>query len=64
MPLGILEKLISILFGLAITALGASIDLRKIFNQEYVAIFIGMTFSFVSLVSVTFLIFILGLNVL
>ena len=60
----ILEKLISILFGLALTALGASIDLRKIFNQGYVAIFIGMTFSFVSLVSVTFLIFILGLNVL
>ncbi len=60
----LLEKLISILFGLALTALGASIDLRKIFNQGYVAILIGMTFSFVSLVSVTFLIFILGLNVL
>ena len=60
----ILEKLISILFGLALTALGASIDLRKIFNQGYVAILIGMTFSIVSLVSVTFLIFILGLNVL
>ena len=60
----ILEKLISILFGLALTALGASIDLRKIFNQGYAAILIGMTFSFISLVSVTFLIFILGLNVL
>ena len=60
----ILEKLISILFGLALTALGASIDLRKIFNQGYAALLIGMTFSFVSLVSVTFLIFILGLNVL
>ena len=60
----ILEKLISILFGLALTALGASIDLRKIFNQGYAAILIGMTFSIVSLVSVTFLIFILGLNVL
>ena len=60
----ILEKLISILFGLALTALGASIDLRKIFNQGYTAILIGMTFSFVSFVSVTFLIFILGLNVL
>ena len=60
----ILEKLISILFGLALTALGASIDLRKIFNQGYAAILIGMTFSFVSFVSVTFLIFILGLNVL
>ena len=58
------KKLISILFGLALTALGASIDLRKIFNQGYAAIFIGMTFSFVSFVSVTFLIFILGLNVL
>ena len=60
----IFEKLISILFGLALTALGASIDLKKIFNQGYVAILIGMTFSIVSLVSVTFLIFILGLNVL
>ena len=60
----IIEKLISILFGLAITALGASIDLRKIFNQGYAALLIGMTFSFVSLVSVTLLIFILGLNVL
>ena len=60
----ILEKLISILFGLALTALGASIDLRKIFSQGYAALLIGMTFSFVSLVSVTFLIFILGLNVL
>ena len=60
----ILEKLISILFGLALTALGASIDLRKIFNQGYATLLIGMTFSFVSLVSVTFLIFILGLNVL
>ncbi len=60
----ILEKLISILFGLALTALGASIDLRKIFNQGYVTILIGMTFSIVSLVSVTFLILILGLNVL
>ena len=62
--LEILEKLISILLGLALTALGASIDLRKIFNQGYAAILIGMTFSFVSFVSVTFLIFILGLNVL
>ena len=59
-----LEEIISILFGLALTALGASIDLRKIFNQGYTALLIGMTFSFVSLVSVTFLIFILGLNVL
>ena len=59
-----LEEVISILFGLALTALGASIDLRKIFNQGYAALLIGMTFSFVSLVSVTFLIFILGLNVL
>ena len=58
------EEIISILFGLALTALGASIDLRKIFNQGYAALLIGMTFSFVSLVSVTFLIFILGLNVL
>ena len=59
----IIEKIISILFGLALTALGASIDLRKIFNQGYAAVLIGMTFSFVSLLSVTFLIFILGLNV-
>ena len=59
-----LEEIISILFGLALTALGASIDLRKIFSQGYTALLIGMTFSFVSLVSVTFLIFILGLNVL
>ena len=59
-----LEEIISILFGLALTALGASIDLRKIFNQGYAALLIGMTFSFVSLVSVSLLIFILGLNVL
>ena len=59
-----LEEIISILFGLALTALGASIDLRKIFSQGYAALLIGMTFSFVSLVSVTFLIFVLGLNVL
>ncbi len=58
------EKIISILFGLALTALGASIDLRKIFNQGYAAVLIGMTFSFVSLLSVTLLIYILGLNVL
>ena len=59
-----LEEIISILFGLALTAIGASIDLRKIFNQGYAALLIGMTFSFVSLLSVTFLIFVLGLNVL
>ena len=59
----IIEKIISILFGLALTALGASIDLRKIFNLGYAAVLIGMTFSFVSLLSVTFLVFILGLNV-
>ena len=59
-----LDEIISILFGLALTALGASIDLRKIFNQGYTALLIGMTFSFVSLVSVSLLIFILGLNVL
>lgn len=59
-----LEKIISILFGLALTALGASIDVRKIFNQGYVAVLIGMIFSFVSLISVSLLIFILGLNVL
>ena len=59
-----LEEIISILFGLALTALGASIDLRKIFNQGYASLLIGMTFSFVSLVSVSLLIFILGLNVL
>ena len=58
------EEIISILFGLALTALGASIDLRKILNQGYAALCIGMTFSFVSLVSVSLLIFILGLNVL
>jgi len=60
----LLEKIISILFGLALTALGASIDLKSIFNQGYSAVLIGMAFSIVSLVSVTFLIFILGLNVL
>ena len=60
----ILEKIISILFGLALTALGASIDLKRVFNQGYTAVLIGMTFSFVALISVCFLIFILGLNVL
>lgn len=60
----ILEKIISILFGLALTALGASIDLKRVFNQGYTAVLIGMTFSFVALISVCLLIFILGLNVL
>ena len=58
------EEIISILFGLALTALGASIDLKKIFNQGYAAVLIGMIFSLISFLSVTFLIFILGLNVL
>ena len=60
----ILDKIISILFGLALTALGASIDLKRVFNQGYTAVLIGMTFSFVALMSVCLLIFILGLNVL
>ena len=60
----ILEKIVSILFGLALTALGASIDLKRVFNQGYTAVLIGMTFSFVALISVCLLIFILGLNVL
>ena len=60
----ILGEIISILFGLALTALGASIDLKKIFNQGYAAVLIGMIFSLISFLSVTFLIFILGLNVL
>ena len=57
-----IKKSIELKYGKTILFSGD--DLRKIFNQGYVAILIGMTFSIVSLVSVTFLIFILGLNVL
>ena len=57
------EKITTILFGLALTALGASINLKKIFNQGYTPVLIGMVFSLVTFFSVCILIFILGLNI-
>ena len=57
------EKVTTILFGLALTALGASINLKKIFNQGYTPVLIGMVFSLVTFFSVCILIFILGLNI-
>lgn len=59
----ILGKVINILFGLTLTAIGASIDLKKIFNQGYIPVLIGMTFSSITFVILLFLILILGLNV-
>ncbi len=60
--LEILENVIAILFGLALTALGASINLKKILNQGYVIIIVGMVYSLVSFFTICFLIFILGLD--
>ena len=57
------EKVTTILFGLALTALGASINLKKIFNQSYTPLLIGMVYSLVTFFSVCILIFILGLNI-
>jgi uncharacterized integral membrane protein (TIGR00698 family) len=57
------EKITTILFGLALTALGASINLKKIFNQSYTPLLIGMVYSLVTFFSVCILIFILGLNI-
>ena len=59
----ILENIITILFGLALTALGASINLKKIFSQGYIPIIIGMVYSLVSFFTICTLIFILGLNI-
>ena len=59
----VLENVITILFGLALTALGASINLRKIFSQGYIPIVIGMVYSLVSFFTICTLIFILGLNI-
>ena len=61
--LEILENIITIFFGLALTALGASINLKKIFSQSFVPIVIGMVYSFVSFFTICILIFILGLNI-
>ena len=61
--LEILEDVITILFGLALTALGASINLKKILSQSFVPIVIGMVYSFVSFFTICILIFILGLNI-
>ena len=61
--LKILENVITIFFGLALTALGASINLKKIFSQSPVPIVIGMVYSLVSFFTVCILIFILGLNI-
>ena len=61
--LEILENVITIFFGLALTALGASINLKKIFSQSFVPIVIGMVYSFVSFFTICILIFILGLNI-
>ena len=61
--LEILENVITIFFGLALTALGASINLKKIFGQSFVPIVIGMVYSFVSFFTICILIFILGLNI-
>ena len=60
--LEILENVITILFGLALTALGASINLKKILSQGYVPIIIGMVYSLVSFFTICILIFILGLD--
>ena len=60
--LEILENVITILFGLALTALGASINLKKILNQGYVPIIVGMVYSLVSFFTICILIFILGLD--
>ena len=60
--LEILENVITIFFGLALTALGASINLKKIFSQSFVPIAIGMVYSLVSFFTICFLIFILGLD--
>ena len=57
------EKITTILFGLALTALGASINLKMIFNQSYTPLLIGMVYSLVTFFSVCILIFILGLNI-
>ena len=58
----VLENIFSILFGLALTALGASINLKKILSQSYVPIIIGMIYSFVSFFTIFILIFISGLD--
>ena len=60
--LEIFENVITILFGLALTALGASINLKKILSQGYVPIIIGMVYSLVSFFTICILVFILGLE--
>ena len=61
--LEVLENVITILFGLALTALGASINLKKIFSQSSIPIVIGMIYSLVSFFTICILIFILRLNI-
>ena len=58
----IIENIITILFGLALTALGASINLKKIFNQGFIPIIIGMMYSIVTFFTVCILVYLLGLN--
>ena len=58
----IIENIITILFGLALTALGASINLKKIFNQGFIPIIIGMIYSIVTFFTVCILVYLLGLN--
>ena len=58
----IIENIITILFGLALTALGASINLKKIFNQGFIPIIIGMMYSLVTFFTVCILVYLLGLN--
>ena len=58
----IIENINTILFGLALTALGASINLKKIFNQGFIPIIIGMMYSLVTFFTVCILVYLLGLN--
>ena len=58
----IIENIITILFGLALTALGASINLKKMFNQGFIPIMIGMMYSLVTFFTVCILVYLLGLN--
>tara|TARA_Y100001935_G_C17293766_1_gene504941 strand:- start:528 stop:1583 length:1056 start_codon:yes stop_codon:yes gene_type:complete len=58
----VLENIITILFGLVLTALGASINLKKIINQGFTPIIIGLIYSLVTFLTVCILIFILGFD--
>ena len=58
----VLENIITMLFGLVLTALGASINLKKIINQGFTPIIIGLIYSLVTFLTVCILIFILGFD--